>query len=144
MLDPNTFLPWLAPLVGTITAYLKNRKKPDEGSKIAEETLYIGQKLLSVLQTHVTQDASAKQALVNVEMDPEEDLYQQKLIKEITRLAHANPTFARMLQEASGTTSGEQATTTNTFVNYGTNNGLQGSVQGSVTLYMGQKEKAES
>ena len=140
-MEPNTIFSWLTPLVGTVTAYLKNRKKPDEGSTIAEETLRLGQKLLGILQTHMTPDATARQALANMEIDPEEDLYQQKLTKEILRLAQANSSFASKLQELSGAASDQQATTTNTFVNKGSNKGFQGSVQGSVTLYLGQKEE---
>lgn len=112
MVDPSALLPWIAPIITTVVTYMRTQgiqKSADKmaevvGEKAAEETLRKGEKALTFLRSHffAKADEKAKRALANVEQDPDDEDYRQKLMKETARLASADPTFAQHLKALGG------------------------------------------
>ena len=70
------------------------------GEKATETTISLGQKAFTELRSKFSlqADMKAQQALANVEQDPDDEDYQQKLVKEIARLANVDPSFAQELK----------------------------------------------
>lgn len=108
MVDPSTLLSWITPIVAAVATHIKTQdgqKTADKGAdalsdKIAEETVSVGQKVLGLLRARflAKADEKAKQALANVEQDPDDEDYQKKLAKETARLASTDLTFAQELK----------------------------------------------
>ncbi|SRR6266487_3278608 len=107
-MDPSALVQWLSPVITAVVMYIKTQgaqKASDKaaeviGEKATETTLSLGQKALTLLRSKLSIDANTKaqQALANVEQDPNDEDYQQKLVKETARLASADPAFAQELK----------------------------------------------
>jgi hypothetical protein len=108
MMDPSVLIPWISPIIIAVVTYIKTQgtqKASDKaaeviGEKATERAISIGQKALTLLRSKfsVKADTKAQQALANVEQDPNDEDYQQKLVKETARLASADPAFAQELK----------------------------------------------
>src|SRR6266480_1383585 len=104
MVDPSALIPWISPIIIAIVAFIKTQgaQKAGEvlGEKVTEATLNKGEKALAILRARFSAkaDAKAQRALANVEQDPDDEDYQQKLVKETARLADTDPTFAQDLK----------------------------------------------
>ncbi len=77
MIDPSTLIPLVSPVVAAVVAFIKTQGAQKAGEKALKA------------------DAKAQQALVNLEQDPDDEDYQQKLVKETARLASTDSTFAQ-------------------------------------------------
>src|SRR5256885_582313 len=131
-MDPSAFIPWISPIITAVITYIKAQgvqKAGDKaaeviGEKATETTISMGQKALTVLRSKfsATADTKAQQALANVEQDPDDEDYQHKLVKELTRLINADPTFAqdlKVLAEHVAITQAGGVTIDNKASNYG-------------------------
>ncbi len=108
MVDPSALIPWISPIISAVVTYISTQGAQKAGDKAAEivgekateTTLSLGQKALILLRSKFSAKANpkAQQALANVEQDPDDEDYQQKLVKETARLANADPTFAQELK----------------------------------------------
>jgi hypothetical protein len=108
MVDPSALIPWISPVITAVVAFIKTQgsQKAGEkaaeviGEKVTEGILDKGEKALAILRSRFATkaDAKAQQALANVEQDPDDEDYQQKLIKETARLASADPSFTQDLK----------------------------------------------
>jgi len=108
VVDLSGFIPWISPIITAVVAFIKTQgaRKAGEkaaeviGEKATEATLNKGEKALATLRARFSAkaDAKAQQALTNVEQDPDDEDYQQKLVKETARLASTDPTFAQDLK----------------------------------------------
>lgn len=108
MVDPSTLIPWISPIITAVVAFIKTQGAQKAGEKAAEvigekateATLSRGEKALATLRSWFAAkaDAKAQQALANVEQDPDDEDYQQKLAKETVRVASADPIFAQDLK----------------------------------------------
>lgn len=108
MVDPSALIPWISPIISAVVTYIATQGAQKAGDKAAEivgekateTTLTLGQKALALLRSKffAKTDAKAQQALKNVEQDPDDEDYQQKLVKETARLASTDPTFAQELK----------------------------------------------
>jgi hypothetical protein len=108
MVDPSALIPWITPIITAVVAFIKTQGAQRAGEKAAEvlgekateATLNTGEKALATLRARFSAkaDAKAQRALANVEQDPDDEDYQQKLVKETARLASADSTFAQDLK----------------------------------------------
>lgn len=107
-MDSSALTSWIGPIITAIVMYIKTQGAQKAGDKAAEivgekateMTLNTGQKALSLLRSKffAKSDAKALCILENVEKDPDDEDYQQKLVKETARLASADPSFVRELK----------------------------------------------
>ena len=108
MADPAALIQWISPIITAVVTYIKIRGSQMAGDKAAEiigekateTTISLGQKAFTELRSKFSlqADMKAQQALANVEQDPDDEDYQQKLVKEIARLANVDPSFAQELK----------------------------------------------
>lgn len=108
MIDQSLLISWISPVITAVATYIKTQgvqKAADKameviGERAVENTVGKGKKALSLLhsQFFAKVDAKAKQALANVEQDPDDENYQQELIKETVRLASTDDAFAQELR----------------------------------------------
>lgn len=107
-MDSLALVPWITPIITAVVTYIKMQgaqKAADKaaeiiGEKTIEASINMGQKALATLRSKfiVKGDVKAQQALANVEQDPTDEDYQQKLVKETARLASADPIFTQELK----------------------------------------------
>jgi hypothetical protein len=108
MIDQSLLISWISPVITAMATYIKTQgvqKAADKameviGEKAVENTVGKGQKALTLLhsQFFAKADAKAKQALANMEQNPDDENYQQELIKETARLASIDSAFAQELR----------------------------------------------
>jgi hypothetical protein len=107
-MDPSALISWISPIINAVAVFIKTQGAQKAGEKAAEvigekateATLHKGEKALAILRTRFSAkaDAKAQQALANVEQDPDDKDYQQKLVKETARLASADSAFTQELK----------------------------------------------
>src|SRR5215212_9779376 len=107
-MDPSALFPLISPLIAAATAYLcgqaaqKAGEKAAEaiGTKVGEAAARDGSRVLATIRGFFNKhsDPKAQRALADLELDPDDAGYQQKLIKETARLASADPIFAQELK----------------------------------------------
>jgi hypothetical protein len=147
-MDPAALIPLVSPVITAAVAYLRDEAARKAGEKAAETVgteagkaiVGIGPKALATVRAWFTKhnDTKAQQALTNVEQDPTDDDYQQKLIKETTRLASTEPAFAQELKIlAEQVMIAQPGSTVQTFHNQDTIVGIQGQNTGTVAQQIG-------
>src|SRR5947208_826826 len=108
MVDPSALIPLISPIITAVVTYIKTQgaqKASDKaaeviGEKSTEAAMSLGQRAWTLLRSKFSAkaDVKAQQALTNVEQDPDDKDYQQKLVKETVRLASADPSFTQELK----------------------------------------------
>lgn len=107
-MDLSTLAAFVTPIVTAVIAYLQTEglqkagEKASEviGEKAGETVSSIGPKALATMKGWFkhSPDAKAEKALADVEQDPDDVDYQQKLVKEAIRVASIEPAFAEELK----------------------------------------------
>jgi hypothetical protein len=144
MVDPSALIPWITPIITTVGMYIKTQgvhKTADKVAEVieekaAEEMGSKGQKAFVLLRSRFSAkaDEKAKRALANVEQDPEDEDYQQKLVKETARLASADPLFAQELKVLGENVAIAQSGSV-TIDNKASNYGVQGVVNAPINIH---------
>src|SRR6266498_1545515 len=108
-MDTSALIPLITPAIAAAIAYLRDQAAAKAGEKAAKA------------------DPKAQQVLANVEQDPTDDDYQNKLIKETARLASTDSAFAQELKIlAEQVTVAQPGSTVQTINNQAPNQGAQG------------------
>ncbi len=110
-MEPSAIIPWISPIITAVITYIKLQGAQKAGDKIAESlgekaadaAVNTGKKALDLFRSHSSAktDVKVQQALTNVEQDPDDEDYQQKLMKEIARLASTDSVFAQEVKALS-------------------------------------------